>query len=255
MRIILIIFFIFFIFYIIISSLYKFYEYYKKNNFPSQKAKAIPSDFVYPELKRILKPGEYFSSPIENPNSEIDIAINHAFWVCKEIFQDKSKYFTGQTEQSLIKFQNKFINKLPNSYLQFLKYLGSSEISIYDNQEYSISGYETANEEFIFFLEDINYNSKLLENKIVFSSWQGYEFYLFENDGIQNPKVFYLTYDEYSEELYFYNYPSFSLWLLELTLQSLKLRKQSMDLNKNISESIRTNNAIETTTSLIKNFC
>lgn len=252
MKTILTILFICFIFYIVVSSHYK---YYKKNILPKQKTKPITSHFVYPEIKRILKSGEYFSAPIENPNSEIDIAINHVFWVCKEIFQDKSKYFTGQTEQSLIEFQNKFTKKLPNSYLQFLKYLGSSEVSIYSSQEYSISSYKTANEEFIFFLEDINYDSKLLENKIVFSSWQGYEFYLFENNYNQNPKVFYLTYDEYSEKLYFYNYPSFSQWLLELTLQSLELRKKSMDLDKNISESIKTSNAIETTKNLIKNFC
>ncbi|OPC67923.1 hypothetical protein BAZ10_15120 [Elizabethkingia occulta] len=218
--------FVIFIFYIIRS---KYIRDHRENTPLKREGEKKEPQRI--KFRKILQKNQYYSSPIKGAKSDIDIAINHVLKISELYLKDEKTKFTGYTELAVIKFKKQYKFEFPHAYIQFLRYLAPGEITIYDSQNYSIEGLETLNDSFSVFLEYIRYDPAQLENKFVFSGWLGYEFYLFDIDNSQDPKVYYLTYDEHEEELYWYEYPTFSKWLLNLTYNSLEVNLQIVTMN------------------------
>ena len=244
MKVFLTILLISFLIYIVISSHYK---YYKKN-----KKEVIVKSSIRKTIK-ILPHDQYFSSLIKNPNSKIDSVINSVFKISQVYLEDEKYKFIGQTELSILKFEEKIKMKLPNSYKQFLRYLGAGNITIFDSQDYSIQGFHTASDEIQQFFEDLEDQNEFLKDKVVFSCWQGYEFFLFSNYNYDDPKVYYMSLNDDEKSLYIFEYTSFSNWLLNLTLDSLILNQSIEKHNNNLEKAEFINKGIKEITELIKN--
>jgi hypothetical protein len=168
----------------------------------------------------------YFSEIDTTPKNKIEEILSAVMNVSKIYLDDKA--FKGHTELSIINLENNSKIKLPFAYKHFLRKIGASDLSIFDNQSYSLSGLYYANETAEKILTDEN--EKLPENAFIFSEWQGYQFFYFINDGSENPNTYlYIARDDdkYNEEVIILNYGTFTDWLIKLTIQTLNLEKES----------------------------
>jgi hypothetical protein len=132
----------------------------------------------------------------------------------------------GFSEEEIRNYENSNAIEFPKAYRLFLSSMAKSDLRIFDNQDYSISGLKDASEVSKELLKKDNY--QLSNNQFAFSQWQGYNFFYLDLNS-ENPNVeLYIeagcAFEGSPPEIH--KYGQFSDWLCKMIECSLKLRSQ-----------------------------
>ena len=168
----------------------------------------------------------HYSEMEKYPQNHIEIIVSLIMEISEIHLKEDSKKFKGHDGKSIAELERNLNIKLPYGYSHFLEKIGASDLKIFDSQGYSINDVYYAQEVSNNILS--NDNIALPTNAFVFSTWQGYSFYYFINNGTENPDTYlYIEKgdDEANTNPGTISYGSFTDWLLKLAIDSLELNK------------------------------
>ena len=175
-------------------------------------------------FEKLFKKSANKSAFREQTVDKIELVLNSIEKITIKYIGEKKGNFKEIKESEIQSLENKCGLILPEAYKLFLKKFAGNELKIFDNQSYNIHGIfyaQEVSEELI--LQD---NFTLPENSFVFSQWQGYQFYYFENSGSENPETFLYIEggdDAITEPPEIYACGNFTDWLIDLTINSMKV--------------------------------
>ncbi len=136
----------------------------------------------------------------------------------------KSEDIKAYSKNELKSFEEAYNIILPDSYKEFLKVFGESELGIFNNQYFGLDHIDASFETAEHLL-----GKPLEKDSFAFAQWQGYNFHFFTLSNNQNPDVIFgtITSDDPSiSDIKQINEGPFSSWVCNRIINMLNLKMQ-----------------------------